>query len=220
MLGVNRREHLLLAEELIVVLFGLGIETRIVIGGKGLRGGRGRIHRLVQTAQAPRAGLPAPGVVAMRRFAVPITQQTAATFILGREFGTEQEQPQAVGILEVGIDRKRLDLGSADQVITGVVPCLIVPNCKVGLIAAAVNRVAIVISQVVVVIADRTPQGVPDNLGGDVGIVGVDQREGLSGDIADDGAMILRELYLRRIFFGRVLVRRRPINALGGDYFH
>ena len=35
MLGVNRPEHLLLAEELIVVLFGLGIETRIVIGAEG-----------------------------------------------------------------------------------------------------------------------------------------------------------------------------------------
>src|ERR1019366_4349463 len=220
MLGVNRRQHLLLAEELIVVLFGLGIETRIAIGVKALRGGRGRIHRLAQTAQAPRAGLPGPGVVAMSRFAVPITQQTAATFILGREFGTEQEQPQAVGNLEVGIDRKRLDLGSADQVITGVVPRLIIPDCKVGLVVAAVNRVAIVIPQVVVVSADRTPQGVPDDLGGDVGIVGVDQREGLAGDIADDGAMILRELYLRRIFFGRVLIRRRPIHALGGNYFH
>ena len=32
--------------------------------------------------------------------------------------------------------------------------------------------------------------------------------------------MILRQLHLRRIFFGRVLVRRRPIDALGGDYFH
>src|SRR5208283_1150389 len=137
MLGVNRREHLLLAEELIVVLFGLGIETRIVIGAKALRGGRGRIHRLVQTAQAPRAGLPAPGVVAMSRNAVPITQQTAATFILGCEFGTEQEQPQAVGNLEVGIDGQRLDLGSAYQVTTGVVSRLIVPECKVRLVEAA-----------------------------------------------------------------------------------
>src|SRR5208282_255577 len=151
MLGVNRREHLLLAEELIVVLFGLGIETRIVIGAKALRGGRGRIHRLVQTAQAPRAGLPAPGVVAMSRIAVPITQQTAATFILGREFRTEQEQPQAVGMLEVGIDGERLHFGSADEVITGVVPFLQVFDWKEGLVVAGENRLAIEISQVVVV---------------------------------------------------------------------
>jgi len=32
--------------------------------------------------------------------------------------------------------------------------------------------------------------------------------------------MILRELHLRRIFLGRVLVWRRPIDAHGGDYFH
>ncbi len=32
MLGINRRQHLLLAEELVVVLFGLGIEARLVIG--------------------------------------------------------------------------------------------------------------------------------------------------------------------------------------------
>src|SRR5208282_1685346 len=217
MLGVHRRKHLLLAEELIVVLFGLGIEARIAIGVKALRGGRGRIHRLVQTAQAPRAGLPTPRVVAMIRIAVPITQQAAATFILRREFGTEQEQPQAVGNLVVGIDRKRLDLGSANEIITGVVPRLVVPNCKVGLVVAAVNRVAIVISQVVIVIADRTPQGVPDDLGRDIRIVGVDERKGLAGHISDEAAMVLRELYLRRIFFGRVLVWRRPIDAYGGD---
>src|SRR5208337_5388798 len=126
MLGVNRREHLLLAEELIVVLFGLGIETRIVIGVPAVRASRARIDRLVQTAQTPRARLPSPGVVAMSRFGVPITQQTGATTALGRKFGTEHEQPQAVGNLEVGIDGQRLDLGSADQVITGVVPRLIV----------------------------------------------------------------------------------------------
>src|ERR1035437_4466063 len=160
MLGVNRRQHLLLAEELIVVLFGLGIETRIAIGVKGLCTGRGRIHRLAQTAQAPGAGLPGPGVVAMSRTVVPITQQTGAAFILGREFGTEQEQPQAGGNLEVGIDGQRLHLGSAGEVITGVMPGLIVPECKVGRLVAAVNRVAIVLSQVVVVIADWTPQTV------------------------------------------------------------
>src|SRR5208282_2408719 len=136
MLGVNRREHLLLAEQLIVVLFGLGIEARIVIGGKALRASCGRIHRLVQTAQAPRAGLPAPSVVAMSRFGITIAQQTGATFILGREFGTEQEQPQAGGMLEVGIDGNRLDLGSANEIITGVVPRLIVPDFKERLVLA------------------------------------------------------------------------------------
>src|SRR5208282_62836 len=100
MLGVNRREHLFLANELVVVLFGLGIETRIVIGVPGLRAGRARVDGLVQTAQAPRAGRPGPGVVAMSRLGVTITQEAGATRVLGRQFRTEQEQPQAVGSLE------------------------------------------------------------------------------------------------------------------------
>src|ERR1019366_3502687 len=99
MLGVNYREHLFLAQELIVVLFGLGIETRIVIGVEGLSAGRARIDRLVQTAQAPRAGRPVPSVVAMCWIGVPITQQTGAASVLGREFGSDQEQPQAVDIV-------------------------------------------------------------------------------------------------------------------------
>src|SRR5271168_2875214 len=48
--------------KLVVVLFGLGIEARIVIGIPGLRASRARIDRLVQTAQAPRTGGPGPGV--------------------------------------------------------------------------------------------------------------------------------------------------------------
>src|SRR5208337_3777143 len=138
MLGVNRREHLLLANELIVVLFGLGIETRIVIGVPAPRAGRGRIDRLVQTAQAPRAGFPGPGVVAMIRFGVTIAQQAGATISLGRELRPEQEQPQAVGILEVRINRKRIDFGSPDEVITRVVSELVEVDLKKGLVDAGV----------------------------------------------------------------------------------
>src|SRR5208282_1290306 len=99
----------------------------------------------------------------------------------------------------------RLDFGPADEVITGVVSELVVVDFRKGPVDAGVNRVAIEISQVVVVIADRAPQGVPDDLGRNVGIVRIDQRERLAGDISDDAAMILRELYLRRIFLGRIL---------------
>ena len=55
---------------------------------------------------------------------------------------------------------------------------------------------------------------------GDVGIVGVDQREGLSGDKADERAMVLLEPHLRRIFFGRIFVGRRPVDALGRHDLH
>src|SRR5271163_5337666 len=121
MLGVNRRQHLLLAQELVVVLFGLGIEARIVIGIPGLSAGRARIDRLVQTAQASRAGLPGPRIVAMRRIGVAIAEQAGAASVLRRELGSEQEQPQAVGMLEVGIDRQRLHFGPANQIVAGVV---------------------------------------------------------------------------------------------------
>src|SRR5579862_5979305 len=120
MLGVNRREHLFLAKEFVVVLFGLGIETRIVIGIPGLRSGRARIDRFVQTAKAPRAGLPGPRIIAMRGIGVTIAEQAGAASVLGREFRTEQEQPQAVSFLEIGIDRQRLDFGATNEVITGI----------------------------------------------------------------------------------------------------
>src|SRR5260370_20543625 len=130
MLGVNRREHLFLAKEFVVVLFSLGIETRIVIGIPGLRAGRARIDRLVQTAQAPRAGLPGPRIVAMRRIGVTIAQQAGAACVLGRELGSEQEEPQTVGLLEVGIDGNRLDFGASNEVVTGIVTELSVFDFK------------------------------------------------------------------------------------------
>src|SRR5208337_1831195 len=181
MLGVNRREHLLLAQELVVVLLGLGIETRIVIGIPGLRASRARIYRLVQTAQTPRAGLPGPSVVAVSRIPITIAQQAGAASVLGREFGTEQEQPQAVGSLEVGIDGQRLDFGSADEVVTGVVAELSVCNFKERLVVAGVNGVTIEIAEIVVVGLNRAPHVVPDDLGRNVRIVRVDQRERLAG---------------------------------------
>src|ERR1700685_3709836 len=121
MLSVDRRQHLLLADELVVVLIGLGIEARIVIGIKGLRARRARINSFVQTAQASRAGCPVPGVVTMSRFGVTITQQAGAASVHGRKLRAEQEQPQAVGVLEVGIGRQRLDFSTADEIVASVV---------------------------------------------------------------------------------------------------
>src|SRR5271165_5192613 len=124
MLGVYGSKHLLLAEELVVVLFGLGIKARIVIRIPGLRAGRRRIEPFVQTAQTPRAGVPSPGVVTVIRIGVAITQEAGAARVLGRQFGPEQEQPQAVGLLEIRIDRQWLHFGAADEIVTGVVPQL------------------------------------------------------------------------------------------------
>src|SRR5271166_2649429 len=120
MLSVDNREHLFLAEELVVVLFGLGIEPRKVIGIPSRRAGRGRHVRLAQAAQTPRAGVPDPLVIAVLWIGVAITQEAEAATVLWRELGTKQEQPQAVGLLEVRIDGNGLDFGPAHQVVTGV----------------------------------------------------------------------------------------------------
>src|SRR5580692_5924144 len=136
MLRINRREHLLLAQELVVVLFSLGIEARIVIGIPSLRAGRARVDRFVQTTKAPRAGFPGPRIVAMRRLGITIAEQTGAASVLGRELGSEQEQPQAVGMLEVRIDRQRLDIGTANEIVAGVVAELSVCDFEERLVVA------------------------------------------------------------------------------------
>src|SRR3984957_17586331 len=176
MLGVYSREHLFLAEELVVVLLSLGIEARIVIGIPGLRAGRARIDRLVQTAQASRTGLPGPGVVTMSWIGITIAQQAGAASVLWGKLGTEQEQPQAIGLLEVRIGRQRLHFGSADEIVAGVVPELSIRDFEERLVVAAVNRVAVEVSQIVIVGLNRPENVVPNDLGRDVRIVCVDQR--------------------------------------------
>src|ERR1700689_4874846 len=156
----------------------------------------------------------------MLRIGVAIAQEARATSVHRRELWPEQEQPQPVGVLEIGIDRQRLDFSAADKIVAGVVAELSVCDFKEGLVVAAVHRVAIEISQIVVVRLNRAEHVVPYDLGRHVRIVRVDKRERLSGYIADDRAMILRERNLRRILFSRVLVRRRPIDADGRDDFH
>src|SRR5580704_18589145 len=139
-LGIYSREHLLLSQELVVVLFSLGIEARIVIGIPSLRAGCARVDRFVQTTKAPRSGFPGPRVVAMSRLTIPITQEAGAASVLRRELGSEQEQPQAVGTLEIRIDRQRLDFGTADQIIAGVVAELSVCDFEERFVVSAVNR--------------------------------------------------------------------------------
>src|ERR1700689_5534368 len=155
MLGIYSREHLLLAQELVVVLFGLGIEARVVIGIPGLRAGCAGVDRLVQTTEAARAGFPSPRVVAMSRLGISIVQQAGAASVLGSKLGSEQEQPQAVGMLEVRIGGQRLGFGTADQIVAGIVAQLSVRDLKEGLVVARVNRVAVKVSQIVVVRLNR-----------------------------------------------------------------
>src|SRR5260370_26662143 len=121
MLRMNHREHLFLAQELVVVLFGLRIEARIVIGIEALCSGRGAVERLVQASHAAAARIPRPGIVTLLRSSVAKTNQALAACFLRREQRIEAEQPEAAGLLEVGIDRQRLYFGAPNQIVTGVV---------------------------------------------------------------------------------------------------
>src|ERR1700691_6673198 len=92
---VNHREHLLLAQELVVVLFSLRIESRIVTGVEALRSACGAVQRLVQASHAAAAGIPRPGVVTLVGRCVAITNESLSARFLGRENRIEAEQPQA-----------------------------------------------------------------------------------------------------------------------------
>src|ERR1700733_6226468 len=110
MLGVNRSEHIFLAQEFVDVLFGLGIEARIMIGipcvGRSATGrGRGAHDRFVVAAEAAGAGVEAPDVVATFRISVPPSDETGSANFLRREQWVQAEQPVAAGLDEVGIGR-------------------------------------------------------------------------------------------------------------------
>src|SRR6266851_7120389 len=85
MLRMDAREHLLLAEILVVVLLGLWIESGIVIGIVALRTGRRGENRLVQTADAAAARLPIPAIVAALRIGVTVADDSGSARILRRQ---------------------------------------------------------------------------------------------------------------------------------------
>src|ERR1700721_2195942 len=121
MLRMNYREHLFLAQELVVVLFGLGIESQIVIGVEALRSGRRAVERFVQASHAAAARIPRPGVVTLLGRCVAISNRALSARFLRREQWIQAEQPEAAGLLEVGIDRQRLYFGAAYQIVARVV---------------------------------------------------------------------------------------------------
>ena len=151
MLGVNAREHLLLTQEPVVVLLGLGVEARIVVGIVTLRTGRGGEDRLVQAAHAAGAGCPIPTVVAAVRISVAIADESSAARLLRRKHGVQSEHPQTARLLEVRIDRHRLDFGASDEVVAGVVTDLDVVDNFLVLARPHVLALAIEETQIVVV---------------------------------------------------------------------
>src|ERR1700722_5166177 len=138
MLGVSDTQHRAITEKLVIVFLGLRVEARVVIRVPGLRAGRSALQRLVQAANPARARIPAPIVVAAVGLLIAKSDESLAALGLRRKHRVKPEQPQAVGLLEIGIDRHRLDLDPADQVITGVMADLVVLDYVVRLVASAV----------------------------------------------------------------------------------
>src|SRR5215467_9971981 len=122
---MDSRQHVLLTQELVGVLLGLGIEARIVIRIPGVsrsttgRGGRAQ-NGLVNTADAAAASADTPAIVALTRIGVAPPDEAGATDFIRRKDRIQTKQPVAAGGLEIRIDRRRLDFGTAYQVVTHV----------------------------------------------------------------------------------------------------
>src|SRR5208282_1326730 len=118
---MNDSKHLFLAEELVVVLFSLRIETRVVVGIEALRSRCAAIERFVEAPDTAAAGIPIPGVVTLLGRGIAITNQALAARFLGCQNRIQTEQPQTAGLFEIGIYRQRLYFRASDQVVAGVV---------------------------------------------------------------------------------------------------
>src|SRR5579871_4982424 len=81
-----------------------------------------------------------------------------------------------------------------------------------------VLALAVIEAQIVVITGDWPKDVVPYDFVRDVGIISIDERKRLAGDVANHGAMVLTKADLTRILFRRVFVRWRPVHALSrGD---
>src|SRR5216683_1460040 len=99
MLSVDRREHILLAQEFVEVLLGLGIEARVMIGiprvgRSAARGGRAH-DGLVDAADTARTGVEAPDIVATVRIGVTPSDETRSANLVWRKDRIQSEQPVA-----------------------------------------------------------------------------------------------------------------------------
>src|SRR5215467_11264596 len=109
MQGMDSRQHVLLTQELVVVLLGLGVEARIVIGIPGVSrsttgGSRRAQDGLVDPAHAAAASADAPAIVALLRIGVAPPDEAGATDFIRRQDRIQAKQPVAAGGLKIRID--------------------------------------------------------------------------------------------------------------------
>src|SRR5271168_1301485 len=149
--SMHRGEQLFLAQKFVIVLLGLRVEARVMIGVEGLGTRRGAQNRLVQAADAAAAGVPVPAVVAALRISVTEADNSRSSRILGREHRVKREQPEPAGLFEVGIDRQRLHLGAANQVVTRIVTDFYVVNYLLLLAGANILALTVKIAEIVIV---------------------------------------------------------------------
>src|SRR3984893_5120539 len=172
MYGVDCREHVSLAQELIQVLLGLGVEAERGTGIPRMSGGSaggGRTHDgLVDAADAARAGIEAPDIVASFRIGVTPSDEPGPANFLRSKNRIEAEQPVAASSLEIGIGRERLDFGAANEVVTGVMTDLEILDLAGLRALLLVLGIAVVESQIVVIRSDRAEDVVPNDLDRDV----------------------------------------------------
>src|SRR5215469_753898 len=95
---MDSRQHVLLTQELVGVLLGLGIEARIVIGIPGVSrsttgGSRRAQDGLVNTADAAAASADTPAIVTLARIGVAPPDEAGATDFIRRQDGIQAKQP-------------------------------------------------------------------------------------------------------------------------------
>jgi hypothetical protein len=199
MRGIHARKQVFFAEELVVVFFGFGIKPRVVIGIPRLRSGRRRHDAFIETANSSRAAIQRPNVIATFGIEIAPADEAGSVNVF-REQGVKSEQPDAIGLFEIRIDRQRIDLGTSDEVVAGIVADLEILDLPFLRTVPLVRAVAIIETQVVVVGRDRTEDIVSDDLVGNVGVVGIDQRKWLPRNVTDDAAMVGAEAHLAGVF--------------------
>ena len=219
-LRMHAREHVFVAEIFEVVLLRLRAETAGVISVPGRKPRRRTQDHFVDSAHAPLSRQERPRVVGLVRVPVAIQDCTAAAIFRRRERGIRPNARPDTSDLEIRICRQRLDLGTSDIGVTRQMPNLGLRHQRLLSAGILLGHLAFEEAQIVIVARDWLEVLVPHDFGRDLGIVRIEDRERLPGNVADQIAMVRGEAHLAGIFFGGVLERRRPRHVARRDNIH